>query len=159
MTPKEAAAALVAAIPRGLTLAQLQEYGIEATERQAQAIVREVLALNLFWVFGAIDAHIPQKYQAAVSELVLEAVQGEWPMRLPDGERAWTAFLNDWQHRRKQYQRFVQDGASPLAVSTEAAGLMQEQGIVKEEDHRNVLTLLIDFVPVDSYGKLLEDIG
>ena len=61
MTPKQAAVALVAAMPTGLSVEQLEEYGIEATTEQAQAITQEVLSLNLFWIFAAIEAHIPQK--------------------------------------------------------------------------------------------------
>ena len=61
MTPRQAAVALAAAMPTGLSVQQLEEYGIEATTEQAQAITREVLSLNLFWIFAAIEAHIPQK--------------------------------------------------------------------------------------------------
>jgi hypothetical protein len=53
----------------------------------------------------------------------------------------------------------VEEGVSPLAVSAEAAALMEETQLVKETERRNLLTLLIDFVPVDTYGRLLEDVG
>ena len=66
MTPRQAAVALVAAMPTGVSVQQLEEYGIEATTEQAQAITQEVLSLNLFWIFAAIEAHIPQKYQSAL---------------------------------------------------------------------------------------------
>jgi hypothetical protein len=36
---------------------------------------------------------------------------------------------------------------------------MEENHLVGEAERRNLLTLLIDFVPVDSYGQLLEDVG
>lgn len=58
MTPRQAAAVLVAAMPIGVSVQQLEEYGIEATTEQAQAITQEVLSLNLFWIFAAIEAHI-----------------------------------------------------------------------------------------------------
>ena len=48
---------------------------------------------------------------------------------------------------------------SPLAVSAEAAALMEENKLVTEAERHNLLTLLIDFVPVDTYGRLLEDVG
>lgn len=159
MTPKQAADALVAALPRAMTNTQLLDYGLEVSEDQGRGINREVLSLNLFWIFAAIDAHIPKKYQPAVAELVLEGVQMGWPMVLPPGERAWTAFLNDWQDRRKRYNQLVEEGVSPLAINAESAVFIEEEGLVKEEDRRNMLTLLIDYVPVDTYGKLLEDIG
>ncbi|HEX7094220.1 MAG TPA: hypothetical protein VF205_11165 [Nitrospiraceae bacterium] len=159
MTPKQAAVALVAAMPIGVSVQQLEEYGIEATTEQAQAITQEVLSLNLFWIFAAIEAHIPQKYQYALSTLILDAMVAGWGTTVPIGSAAWTAYLNEWQERRRRYNRLVEEGVSPLAVSAEAAALMEENQLVKESERRNLLTLLIDFVPVDSYGQLLEDVG
>jgi hypothetical protein len=159
MTPRQAAAALVAAIPIGVSVQQLEEYGIEATTEQAQAITQEVLSLNLFWIFAAIEAHIPQKYQPALSELILALMEAGWGSTAPVGSASWTAYLNDWQDRRSRYSRLVEEGMTPLAVSAEAATLMEENRLVKEAEQRNLLTLLIDFVPVDTYGRLLEDVG
>ena len=159
MTPKQAGAALVAAMPVGVSVQQLEEYGIEATAEQAQAITQEVLSLNLFWIFAAIEAHIPLKYQAALSELILEKMEAGWGTIVPVGSTAWTAYLNEWQERRRRYGCLVEEGMSPLGVSADAATLMEENRLIKEEERRNLLTLLIDFVPVDAYGRLLEDVG
>jgi len=159
MTPRQAAVALVAAIPIGVSVQQLEEYGIEATREQAHAITQEVLSLNLFWIFAAIEAHIPQKYQSALSELVVGTIEAGWGTTIPVGSVSWTVYLNAWQERRRRYKRLVEDGVSPLAVSAEAATLMEENHLVREAERRNLLTLLIDFVPVDSYGQLLEDVG
>ena len=159
MTPKQAAAALIAAMPVGVSVQQLEEYGIDATEEQARAITQEVLSLNLFWILAAIEAHIPQKYQSALSELILETLEDGWGTTAPVGSTAWTDYLNAWQERRRRYRRLVEDGMSPLAVSAEAAALMEENKLVTEAERRNLLTLLIDFVPVDTYGRLLEDVG
>ena len=159
MTPRQAAVALVAAMPIGVSVQQLDEYGIEATTEQAQAITQEVLSLNLFWMFAAIEAHIPQKYQSALSELILDAIETGWGATVPVGPAAWAVYLNDWQERRRRYNRLVEEGVSPLAVSAEAASLMEENQLVKETERRNLLTLLIDFVPVDTYGQLLKDVG
>jgi hypothetical protein len=159
MTPKQAAVALVAAMPLGLSVQQLEEYGIEATVEQAQAITQEVLSLNLFWIFAAIEAHIPQKYQSTLSEFILDTMKAGWGTTVPVGSASWSAYLNEWQERRRRYSSLVEEGMSPLAVSAEAAALMEENRLVKETEQRNLLTLLIDFVPVDTYGRLLEDVG
>ncbi|RPH79118.1 MAG: hypothetical protein EHM80_08635 [Nitrospiraceae bacterium] len=159
MTPRQAAAALVEAMPIGLSVQQLEEYGIEATVEQAQAITQEVLSLNLFWIFAAIEAHIPPKYQLALSELILDAIEAGWGTTVPVGSASWSAYLNEQQERRRRYSRLVEEGMSPLAVSAEAASLMEENRLIKEAERRNLLTLLIDFVPVDAYGRLLEDVG
>ena len=159
MTPKQAAVVLVGAMPIGVSVQQLEEYGIEATTEQAQAITQEILSLNLFWVFSAIEAHIPQKYQSALSELILDTMKAGWGTTVPVGSASWTTYLNEWQERRRWYSRLVEEGVSPLAVSAEAAALMEENRLVKEAEQRNLLTLLIDFVPVDTYGQLLENVG
>lgn len=159
LTPRQAAAALVAAMPMGVSVQQLEEYGIEATTEQAQAITQEVLSLNLFWILAAIEAHIPQKYQSALSELIVNAMEAGWGTTVPVGSSDWTVYLNAWQERRRRYSRLVEEGVSPLAVSAEAATLMEENHLVREAERHNLLTLLIDFVPVDIYGQLLEDVG
>ena len=159
MTPKQAAVALLAAMPLGLSVQQLEEYGIEATAEQAQAITQEILSLNLFWIFAAIEAHIPQKYQSALSELILDTVKAGWGTTVPVGSASWATYLNEWQERRCRYSRLIEEGVSSLAVSAEAAALMEENRLVKEAERRNLLTLLIDFVPVDTYGQLLENVG
>jgi hypothetical protein len=159
LTPRQAAAALLAAMPMGVSVQQLEEYGIEATTEQAQAITQEVLSLNLFWILAAIEAHIPQKYQSALSELIVNAMEAGWGTTVPVGSSDWTVYLNAWQERRRRYSRLVEEGVSPLAVSAEAATLMEENHLVREAERHNLLTLLIDFVPVDIYGQLLEDVG
>jgi hypothetical protein len=159
MTPKQAAAALIAAMPIGVSVQQLEEYGIDATVEQAHAITQEVLSLNLFWIFAAIEAHIPQKYQSALSELILDTMKDGWGTTIPVGSAVWPDYLRAWQERRRRYSRLIEDGVSPLAVSAEAAALMEENHLVTEAERRNILTLLIDFVPVDTYGRLLEDVG
>ena len=159
MTPKQAAVALIAAMPAGVSVQQLEEYGIAATTEQAQAITSEVLSLNLFWIFASIEAHIPQKYQAVLSEFILDTMEANWGTTLPVGSMAWAPYLDEWQERRRRYGRLVEEGMSPLAISADAADLMEERQLVKEEERRNLLTLLIDFVPVDTYGQLLQDVG
>src|SRR5437870_13840740 len=117
MTPKQAAVALVAAMPTGLSVEQLEEYGIEATTEQAQAITQEVLSLNLFWLFAAIEAHIPQKYQSALSEFIMDEIEAGWGTTVPFGPAPWTVYLNEWQERRRRYNRLVEDGEGPLVMN------------------------------------------
>lgn len=159
MTPRQAAVALVAAMPIGVSVQQLEEYGIEATVEQAQAITQEVLSLNLFWIFAAIEAHIPQKYQSALSDLIMDTMETGWGTTVPVGSADWTAYFNEWQDRRRRYSRLVEEGASPLAVSAETIALLEENHLATEAERGNLLTLLIDFVPVAIYGQLLEDVG
>lgn len=159
MTPRQAAIVLIGAMPIGVSVQQLEDYGVEATTAQAQAITQEVLSLNLFWMFAAVEAHIPKKYHAALSELILDEIEAGWGTTIPVGSAAWIAYRDEWQERRRRYGRLIEEGVSALAVSAEAVTLMEENRLVKEAERRNLLTLLIDFVPVDTYGRLLEDVG
>ncbi|MGH7182632.1 MAG: hypothetical protein ACREJN_11730, partial [Nitrospiraceae bacterium] len=101
----------------------------------------------------------PQKYQSALSELIVNAMEVGWGTTVPVGSADWTLYLNEWQERRRRYSRLVEEGVSPLAVSADAATLMEKNHLVREIERHNLLTLLIDFVPVDTYGQLLEDVG
>jgi len=159
MTPKQAAVALIAAMPTGVSVQQLEEYGIAATTEQAQAITSEVLSLNLFWIFASIEAHIPQKYQAVLSEFILDTMEAGWGTTLPVGSMVWASYLNEWQERRRCYSRLVEEGMNPLGISAAAADLMEERQLVNEDERRNLLTFLIDFAPVETYGQLLQDVG
>ncbi|HEU4686019.1 MAG TPA: hypothetical protein VFS39_16045 [Nitrospira sp.] len=157
MTPKEAADALVAALPTGLSVAQVEEYGIEATPEAAGAIVREVVSLNLFWICTAIDAQIPAQYRSLVKELVFRAAESRWAAG-EGGAVDWASFLAEWNERKRRYDRLAQDGASPLQLNAEAGMELEEQGVITEDARRNVLTLLIDFVPVETYGHVLGEL-
>ena len=107
-------------------------------------------------VFGTAPAFAPLAAKRLFVGWVLEA---GWGTTVPFGPAAWTIYLNEWQERRRRYSRLVEEGVSPLAVSAEAAALMEENQLVKEAERRNLLTLLIDFVPADTYGQLLKDVG
>jgi len=72
---------------------------------------------------------------------------------------AYRDIRDEWEERRRRYGRLLEGGVSPLAVSAEAATLMEENRLVKEDERWKLLTLLIDFVPVDAYGQLLQDVG
>ncbi|WP_455378415.1 hypothetical protein [Petrachloros mirabilis] len=156
-TPREAATALVKAMPKRIAESTLEEYGIESTSGRAQALTREIFFLNLFWVFAAIEAHIPKQFHAAVSELVLEEVEAEWGTTYSVGSIAWASFLDEWKERTHRYEGLIREGMSPLGVCAEVGLLLEEQHVVGEEDRRNVLTLLIDSVPVETYGQLLRE--
>lgn len=160
MTPKEAATALFEAMPQPVSVAQLEEYGIEASEPKAQQVAREILSLNLYWILAAIDAHIPQKYRVAIRDSLFELIRTSWWESGQLGGGAWENYRKELDDRRATYGRLVdQEGMSYLAVSAEAASLIEDHGAVASEDRQKLLVLLIDFAPAAEYGKLLDDVG
>lgn len=160
MTPAEAAAALFKTMPQPVTAAQLEEYGIGVPATQAQQVAREILSLNLYWIFAAIDAHIPQKYRATIKEALLQTIRRSWWAEGRFGQDAWEAYQKELEARRLEYARLVdQEGMSHMAVSAEAASLIEDYGAVPSDDRQKLLVLLIDYAPAAQYGQLLDDVG
>ncbi|HMU53470.1 MAG TPA: hypothetical protein PKA61_00610 [Nitrospira sp.] len=158
MTPNEAAAALIGALPKAVSPSNLEEYGIDATMERAQQISCELLCLNLFWISAAVEAHIPKKYQQLVRELVLQAVGSWWTTTPPLGPITWESFLAEWEDRARRYDQVLQQSGNTLAIHTEATAYLEEQRIVSEDERGKLLTFFVDSVPVDLYGQVLQDI-
>lgn len=160
MTPAQAAAALLKAMPQLVSVPQLEEYGIDVSEFSARQIAREILSLNLYWILAAIDAHIPLKYRASISQTLFESIRAHWWESGQLGEGTWEEYQKELDERRAGYGRLVdQEGMSHMAVSAEAASLIEDQGHVSSEDRQKLLVLLIDYAPAAQYGKLLDEVG
>jgi hypothetical protein len=160
MTPVEAAAALLTAMPQPVSRTQLEEYGIEASESSARQISREIFSLNLYWIAAAIDAHIPVEYRMVIRELLFESIKTHWWKSGRLGAGTWEEYQQEVEERRATYGRLIdQEGMSHMAVCAEAASLIEDQGSVPSEDRHKLLVLLIDYAPAAEYGRLLEAVG
>jgi hypothetical protein len=160
MTPAQAAAVLLKAMPQPPSAAQIDEYGLTASASTAQSISREILSLNLYWIIAAIDAHIPAKYRDAIREILLDSIKTTWWEAGQIGPGTWDAYVTELEKRRADYGQLVdQHGLSHMAVSADAASHIEDQGIVPVEDRDKLLVLMIDYAPAAEYGKLLEEVG
>ncbi len=160
MTPTEAAAALFNAMPQLLTVSQLEEYGVEASESTSGQIAREILSLNLYWILAAVDAHIPTQYRAAITEDLLESVRKAWWESGWCGTGTWNEYQPELRERQAHYARLIdQEGINPMGICAETASLIEDQGIISPEDRAKLLVLLIDYAPASEYGRLLEEMG
>lgn len=158
MTPSQAVTALLRMMPAPISVQQLDEYGITASESNVQVISREILSLNLYWILAAIDAHIPFKYRASIIDPLLESVKRTWWETGKLDLGTWEAYQEELEERRAEYGRLVdQEGMNHMAVSAEAASRIEDQGGVLSEDRSKLLVLLIDYAPAAEYGKLLEE--
>lgn len=158
MTPSQAVTALLRMMPAPISVQQLDEYGITASESNVQVISREILSLNLYWILAAIDAHIPLKYRASIIDPLLESVKRTWWETGKLDLGTWEAYQEELEERRAEYGRLVdQEGMNHMAVSAEAASRIEDQGGVLSEDRSKLLVLLIDYAPAAEYGKLLEE--
>lgn len=159
MTPTEASVALFQAMPRPITIAQLEEYGIEASDSATRLMAREMLSLNLYWVLAAIDAHIPTKYRAVITQELFESIQKDWDSGWFGGG-TWGEYQPELAERREGYAYLVdQEGISPIGVCAEAVSLMEDRGIISPEDREKLLVLVIDHVPAAEYGRLLDEVA
>ncbi|MDH4329006.1 MAG: hypothetical protein OEY21_06330 [Nitrospira sp.] len=160
MTPAQAAASLLRVMPQPPSAAQLEEYGLTAPPSTAQAISREILSLNLYWIIAAIYAHIPIKYRDAIRGILLGSVRTTWWESGQLGPGTWEAYQAELDERRAEYARLVDyEGLSHMAVSAEAASRIEDQGMVASEDRDKLLVLMIDYAPAAEYGKLLDEAG
>lgn len=157
MTPKDAATGLFAALPKPISVDQIQEYGIEVTESQARHLAREILSLNLYWILAAVDAHILQKYRVLIGGLLLESVTDQWSSDT-FGLECWDGYRQELDERREYYARLMDDQLNPVGLSAEAVTLLEDQGVVLSDDRQKLLVLLIDYAPVDQYAELLDDV-
>ena len=158
MTPAEAADALFNTMPKPITASQLEEYGIETSDSSAQYIAREILSLNLYWILAAVDAHIPTKYRAAITEQLIESIQKTWWESRQFGPGTWDTYQDELTERREHYARLVdQERISHAGICAETASLIEDQGFISPEDRPNLLVLLIDYAPASEYGRLLEE--
>lgn len=147
-------------MPRPLSMTQLAEYGLDLSDDQSRRVSREILSLNLYWILAAIEAHIPQKYRAAIADTLLETIRTNWWNKGQFGTGTWDEYRVELEKRRAEYSRLVdQEGMSHMAVSAQAASLIEDQGIVVSEDRPKLLVLLIDCAPASEYGTLLDEVG
>ena len=157
-TPKQVAETFYALMPHTLSLDTLEEYGIEATPQQAAHITKEVLSLNLFWIESALEAPLTALGRERVRQELHQLITSSWAkdFRLEGSHRE--NYSAESNARQQAYAKIVQEGGSPISVFSETAAYLDSRGVVKPDDQQKVLALLVDLVPVDSYGEVVEDV-
>ncbi len=145
-------------IPHALSLAHLEEYGVQASESQAQLLTEEVLSLNLFWVKLAMDAHLTELARDIIYEMFLRRVKENWTTDFHLEQTRQDDSFSEMVHRHKEYSVITESGGEPIALFTERAATMESDGVVPPGTRLQLVALLFDCVPVDAYGELLEDV-
>jgi hypothetical protein len=157
-TPKQVAETLYAMMPHALSRGTLEEYGIEARPHQAAQITKEVLSLNLFWIESALEAHLTTLGRERVLQELHQLITSSWAKDFSLEGSHLENCTAESKARQHAYAAIVQEGGSPISVFTETAAYLDSNGAVQSDDQKKVLALLIDVVPVDSYGEVVEDI-
>jgi hypothetical protein len=157
MTPKDAAAGLFAALPKPISINQIQEYGIEVTESQARHIAREILSLNLYWILAAVDAHILQKYRALIGGLLLESVTVQWSSDT-FGLEQWDGYRQELDERREYSCAADGRPVEPHRGQRGSRYAVGRPGVVSSDDRQKLPIALNRLCTVDQYAELLDDV-
>ncbi len=157
-TAKQVSESLFALMPRAISPAALEEYGIEVSVEQAVVITREVLSVNLFWVYSALETLLTVLERERVLLELLQLVGRAWVSEFGFKQGDVVEYFEKVDARRVAYDQVVRAGGEPVSVFGEAAAILETNKVIDARDRNNILALLIDLVPVDSYGDVLEDI-
>ena len=155
-TPSQLADRLAAYFPPPLTPTVLEEYGLEQTASKTAELTREFLALSLFWIESALEAH----YRGIGDVLVLPEVHRRLRERWTGGyglkESDWERLLTELPDRFREYARVKNEGGSAVAVFSEAGMSLESNWVVRSEDQSQLLALMIDLIPVEPIGQLFD---
>jgi hypothetical protein len=153
----QAVDAFLGSIPRVISPAVLEEYGITATASQAQHVSRECLLVSLFWVGSAVHAAMPAKDVERIMNALQDRLTREWKTAFEQPEEELEAFLIEIPARRRMYDQIVQEGGSPVAVLSETGAVLAAAATIHDEDRSKLLALFIDLVPVDDLGAMAAE--
>lgn len=149
---------LYSAIPHALPTETLEEYGIAATSDQAKAITREVLSVSLFWIHTALYALQSAQTGDRIFVELQNVIKSRWSIDLNMNSDDCASYFDELEMRQGAYENLTREGASPVSVFSETAAILESNGVIRPEDQSKVLALLIDLVPVESFGDILEDL-
>lgn len=158
LSPADAAQNLYAIISRALSGAALEDYGLSVPRAQGDQILRELLSLCLFWAWSALDAGLADKNRDRVWAMLLQHVRDAWALDLGFPLQDLESFSAELSQRRRLYESLAREGGNPVAIATEAAGLMEAESIIDPENRLKLLALMVDLVPVDELGQAVEEL-
>ena len=128
------------------------------TQAQARHITREVLSLTLFWIQSALETLTEKHAQLLVIQSLATKVREAWTTDFQFGAEELAGYFIELEDRQECYMRIVQEGGNHVAVFHEAMWLVENEAALSHEYGTKMLSCLIDQVPVDAFGDLLEDL-
>ena len=156
-TAVQVADLLYGTISHAVSWERLNEYGIEATEEQAQQITRQILSLNLYWIRSALGANLSRKDAERVDRALQARIDTEWESGFGLGEQDRRSFWAEAQESARAYDQVMQEGGSPVSVAMDAAMTLESIRAVNPDDRQKLLALLIDVVPVETFGEMAAE--
>ena len=155
---QETAKALVQLIPPSIAPDFLEEYGLTLTTQKAQAVTKEVLALSLFWITCAVRVSIPEPVCSRMHPAIHEHVRDKWGSRFGLVNVPIDEFYAAMEHKHRTWEDITQQGGEPIAVLSDAAEALEDDGVIAAHDRQNMLAVLLDLVPTDEIGELVAEL-
>lgn len=155
---QETAKALVQLIPPSVAPDFLEEYGLTLTTQKAQAVTKEVLALSLFWITCAVRVSIPEPVCSRMHPAIHEHVRDKWGSRFGLVNVPIDEFYAAMEHKHRTWEDITQQGGEPIAVLSDAAEALEDDGVIAAHDRQNMLAVLLDLVPTDEIGELVAEL-
>lgn len=159
LTPQQISDTLYDQISLAISPELLEEYGIQAAEEKCRYLTEEVLSLNLFWVQLAMDAHLTEMARDIIYERFTHRIKENWSADFHLDPYKQDQFFSDVTQRHDEYKLITEAGGEPIALFSDRAATMESDGVVTGGEKIQLVALLIDSVPVDSCGELLEDVN
>ncbi len=158
LSPTDAAQTLHHVISRALSGAALEDYGLSLSREQGDHILRELLSLCLFWAWAALDSGLSDKDRDRVWAALAHLIKEAWASELGLPPQDFDGYLPEFAKRRHLYENLTREGADPVAVAVEAAGVMETESLIEPEDRSKLLALMVDLVPADELGQAVEEL-
>ncbi|HJU04921.1 MAG TPA: hypothetical protein VJ692_07175 [Nitrospiraceae bacterium] len=152
--PRETAEQLYAVIPHALPLHTRVEYGLDVSDEQAQYLTREMLSLNLYWIYSALSANLPARDADRVFRALQRRIEAAWdPEFMLQGHDVRSYWI-EMKDRRTAYDEMVRSGGTPLSLYLKAVSFLESAQAVHADDRQRVLALFIDLIPEDAIGEM-----
>lgn len=155
---QETAKALVQLIPPSVAPDFLEEYGLTLTPQQAQAITKELLALSLYWITCAVRVSIPEPVCNQMHPAIHEQVREKWDSKFGLVHVPIDQFYAAMERKHRSWESITQQGGEPIAVLSDAAEALEDDGVTAVHDRQNILAVLLDLVPLDEIGELVAEL-
>ncbi len=156
LSPTDAAQNFHAIISRALSGAALEDYGLSVSREQGDQILRELLSLCLFWAWSALDAGLSDTNRDRAWDALVQRVREAWVPELGLPQQTLDSYPAELAQRQRFYGSLAREGGNPVAIATEAAGLLETESLIEPEDRLKLLALMVDLVPVDELGEAVE---
>lgn len=158
LTYEEAAEILWAMIPHDISNRELAPYGIEVSERAAEAFTRELLSLNLFWISLALHVPISRHgIDRGEAERVFGSVtknaRGFLVGRFGYSRDEVQVYSDETDKRCTEYHLVLGEKGNPVATLTHFVLNLLATKVIELEDSDKALSAALKLVPWSSLTK------